>query len=335
MPEALNILVNFPPGFYKSPRAKAVLARLDKLGSVRRRSWNTPDEIGKDFAWANAVIMWSWPVFTDAMLDANPKFRFAGQLDVSRSQAESYLKRGIPFAVARRCWSPAVAEMALGLTLGTLRKISDYHGAMRAGREYWIKDFPHDVDLDERELTGRSVGIIGFGAVGRRFGELLAPFKTQLRIYDPYLPDGIAEQAGGRRVELDELLTQSDVVVICAASNKGTKKLLGKAEIAKLRKGAVLVNVARAALVDTDALVARLKKKTLYAAVDVFDMEPTIKNHPLRKLPNAYCTPHRAGGLITSIERGLTSLVDDFEAHLNGQPLKNTLSEKQFPGLDG
>lgn len=132
-----------------------------------------------------------------------------------------------------------------------------------------------------------------------------------------------------------ELLKASDVVVLAAASNEGTRHLLGRREIAAMRKGAVLVNIARAALVDTDALVARLKKGDMYAAIDVFDKEPLPKNHPLRKLPNAWLTPHRAGGVLESVVRIMTWLTDDLEAYLAGKRRKHTMTTKMLSALDG
>jgi phosphoglycerate dehydrogenase-like enzyme len=87
--------------------------------------------------------------------------------------------------------------------------------------------------------------------------------------------------------------------------------------------------------VDTDALVARLGEGDFYAAIDVFDSEPLAKNHPLRKLPNAYLTPHRAGGVMESVQRILTWLIDDIEAHLAGRSRQYALTEQMIPMLDG
>ncbi|HEY3323618.1 MAG TPA: NAD(P)-dependent oxidoreductase [Planctomycetota bacterium] len=329
-----NLLINLPPGFFASPATREALRRAKALCSVRKRSWNAPDEIRKDLQWADAVLMWSWPVFTDEMLDKAPRLKFSGNIDVSRHSAEIFLRRGLAVSTSRRAWAPAVAEMALGLTLSTLRKISACHLAMRAGKEKWVQRFPDDVDPDERELTGRPVGIVGFGAVGRRYAELLAPFHCPISVYDPFLPPDAAARAGVQPVSLNALLKRSDVVTLCAASNAGTRHLLGKREITTLRQRAVLVNVARAALVDTSALIARLKQNDLYAAIDVFDREPLDPHAELRRLPNAFLTPHRAGGVLSSVTRTVAMLVDDLEAHLNGRPRAYALTASMLPGLD-
>ena len=179
-------------------------------------------------------------------------------------------------SVGRSACSPAVAELALGLVRPTLRRISDFHAEMRAGTEPWVKDFPADIDARERQLTGRSVGIIGLGQIGSRLSELLAPFRVALRCYDPYVP----------------------------------------------------------ALVETDALVRRLTRGDLHAAIDVFDQEPLPADHPLRRSPNCYLSPHRAGGVIESVQRILTMLSDDLENHLQGRPLKYPLHEAMIGALD-
>jgi len=97
----------------------------------------------------------------------------------------------------------------------------------------------------------------------------------------------------------------------------------------------VLVNVARAALVDTGALVDRLRRGDLYAAIDVFDKEPLEADSPLRDIPNAFLTPHRAGGILASVQRTVSWLADDLEAHLAGRPRTYALVEAMVPSLDG
>ena len=331
----MNILVNLPPGFFTHPALTPIFTRLASFGDIRQTSHNTADEIRADLAWAEAVLMWGWPSYTPELLDAASRLRFAGHLDITQPSARLALARGLPVSVSRGGFSPAVAEMALGLILTLLRRTSDYHAQMRAGAEAWVNDFPTEIDPRERELTGRSVGIVGFGQVGRRLGELLGPFRCDLRIVDPFVPEAVLEAYRAKRVSLDEMLAHSDAVVLCAASNAGTSHLLGRREIEMLRPDAVLVNVARAALVDTDALAARLRRGDLSAALDVFDREPLDPASPLRALPNAYLTPHRAGGLIASTQRILSWLIDDMEAFLVGGERKYALTEAMLPSLDG
>ncbi len=330
----MNILVNLPEGFFRHPDTAMAWERLRRLGDVRTTSHNKAEEIQADLAWAEAVLMWSWPTLTDELLDAAPRLRYRGHIDISQEGARIALGRDVPVSISRHGFSPAVSEMALALILSALRKTSDYHSQMRDGTEPWVKNFPTEIDLRERELTGRSVGIVGFGRVGRRLAELLQPFRCDLRVFDPFVAEEIVTAQGGRRVDLEEMLRESDVVVLCAASNADTRHLLGPREISLLRPDAVFVNVARAALVDTDALVERLGRGDLSAALDVFDREPLEQDSVLRTLPNVYLTPHRAGGVIASVRRILHYLIDDLEAVLAGSERTHALTETMLPSLD-
>lgn len=331
-----RLLINLPPTFFTTATTRAIIERAAALtGTVRLTSHSTPDEIRADLAWADRLLYWSWPALDDAMLDQAPRLAWVGQLDCARSAAECCLRRGLPVSMTKGCWSPAVAEMALTLALNLLRRVSSHHAAMRSGSESWVQDFPADIDERERELSGRPVGIVGFGRIGRRFRELLVPFGCPVLVHDPFLPAAAAGIAGITLVDLPTLLVASDVVVVCAASNVHAKKLIGVTEIACLRPDAVFINVARAALVDHSALAARLKRGDLEAALDVFDLEPLPTNDPLRHLPNCHLTPHRAGGVMASVSRGLTWLVDDLARSVAGEPLRHALIPEMVTGLDG
>lgn len=333
--DKLKLLVNLPPSTFTTPQLKPYLSRLSKLGTVRRRSHNTPEEIEPDLRWADAVLMWSWPDIDDALLERAGGLRFMGQINGSSATMRACTSRGVPYSEARHCWSPAVAEMALTLILAGLRKTSDYHAAMRAGKEKWVEQFPIDIDPQERQLTGRSVGIVGFGGIGQRLAELLAPFAVDLRVYDPYIPKKLVRDKGATLVGLKELARRSEVVVLCAANTAEARHLVDTSIITAFPKGCVLVNVGRSMLVDMNALTERLRRRDMIAMLDVFDREPLQKTSPLRTLPNAYLTPHRAGGLLASVERAFTMLTDDLEAELKGKARRYGLTEKMVERMLG
>jgi D-3-phosphoglycerate dehydrogenase / 2-oxoglutarate reductase len=329
--DKIKLLVNFPPSFFSHPLLAAHFRRLKKIAQVRTSSHNAPEELQGDLSWADAVIMWSWPSITAKMFDKAGGLRYLGQINTTGTTARACLEKRVPQSEARHCWSPAVAEMALTLILAGLRKTSDYHLQMRTGKEKWVDVFPADIDPLERELTGRPVGIAGFGAIGQRLAQLLQPFGVELRIFDPFLPAEVARKFGAKQVKVPELVNKSDIVVLCAANTENARHLLGKKEIEALRRDCVLVNVGRSMLVDMKALQERLVKGDMVAMLDVFDKEPLEQNSVLRKLPNAYCTPHRAGGLMSSVQRALTMLTDDLEAVLKKKKQKFAVTEKMLP----
>lgn len=321
--------------FYDQPELQPLYQRLESMGEVRHTWRDAEQDIPEHWEWADASISWWWPFMTEEVLDAAQNMKFMGRIDISQGDAKSVLERGTVISCSKGGWAPAVAEMALTLILTTLRKVSDFHAQMRSGDEPWVNLFPADIDPMERELSGLTVGIIGFGGVGRRLTELLAPFNGKCLIVDPFVSADVIAAQGAIKVEMDELIDQADVVVLSAASNDDTVHILGAKEIKAMRPNAILINVARAALVDTDALVARLKKNDLFAAVDVFDTEPLPHDSELRSLPNLYMTPHRAGGIIASAKRVLELLIDDLEAQLAGRPLSNELTKAMVTNLDG
>jgi phosphoglycerate dehydrogenase-like enzyme len=348
MPAPMRLLVNLPPGFFTAPLLAPQWARLETaVTEVAYTSANTAEEILAALSASDAVLMWSWPMLTEDLLDRCPSLRFAANIDITQTGARILLARGIPASLSRRGFSPAVSEMALTLILSCLRRTPTYHAAMWSGApaplagdstpvaaEPWVKRFPDDVPASERQLTGRRVGIVGFGGVGQRLAELLQPFHCEIQVYDPYLPDTAAASLGVERVPLEQLVRRSEVLVLCAAANAGTKRLIDAEMIAAMPAGAVLVNVARAALVDADALLARLARGDLYAALDVFDQEPLPADSPFRGLPNCYLTPHRAGGVWESVERIVSYLIDDIVAFQSGLPRRYALTEAMVSSLD-
>ncbi|MGF1484203.1 MAG: NAD(P)-dependent oxidoreductase [Opitutales bacterium] len=332
----MNILVNLPAGFFTAPDLQDAWTRLEAMGPVRKTSHNTAEEIVEDLKWADHVIMWSWPALDESLLEKAGTLAYVGHLDVGQKAAQTALARQLPISCSKRGWSPAVSEMALALTLNLLRRVSDYHAAMRASDETWVQAMPEDFPFDERQLTGRAVGIIGLGGVGRRLAELLQPFAPNpLRVFDPFLPDAALAPFQAQHSELAELLSESEVVILCAAANTGTKHLIGGPEIRSLKPGTVFINVARAQLVDYAALATRLREGDIMAGIDVFEKEPLEADHPLRSIPGAYLTPHRAGGLRESIQRVVHWLIDDLEAHNKGEPRQHAVTEAMIPSLDG
>lgn len=322
-----NILVSLGGSFYRSNFLKPHFARLAQLGNVC--PIHDAEQFGRELLRADAWLGSGWPEPSLEMLKYAPRLRWSGHLNLTFDGAMALLDQGVAVSEARHCWSLAVAEMALGLILAGLRKSSDYHAAMRRGNEVWpFFDFPAQLDPRERELTGRPVGLIGFGGIGRRLAELLGPFRTPLYVHDPFVHDEIIELYGATRLSLMELINSSDVVVLCAANTHDARHLMGRDEIEALRRDAVLVNVGRSWLLDTAALVDRLKRGDVVAMLDVFDTEPLEQGSVLRTLPNAYLTPHRAGGLVESVRRGMDMLTLDLEAHLGGVPMRYGLDKE-------
>jgi phosphoglycerate dehydrogenase-like enzyme len=330
----MNVLANLPAGFFSSPVLADTWRDLESFASVRRASCDTMQQLEPLLEDIDAVLMWSWPRWSAPVLQAHPRLKMFAHIDLTQETARVLFTHHREVSIGRRGFSPAVSEMALLLMLSALRKTPWHQAAMRAGTESWVQKYPDDIDADERQMAGRRVGIVGFGGVGRGLATLLAPFNCDLAIHDPFLPAEVAASAGVENLSVRELCARSEVLVLCASANEGSKAILGREEIAMLPPRAVLVNVARAALVDTAALQERLERGDLYAALDVFDVEPLAADSPLRTLPNTLLSPHRAGGIGESNRRIVQCLVDDLRAWKSGVARSHPLVPEMIETLD-
>lgn len=185
----------------------------------------------------------------------------------------------------------SVADQAVGLMLDALRHTRRADAQLRDGG--WSAGLPEWTG----DLTNATVGLIGFGKVGRQVARRLTGFDVDLRVYDPYVERTIIEAAGGRRApDLHEMLGACDVVALHARLTEETSRFIGADEFAAMPDHAVFVNNARSSMVDMDALADALRSGTIAAAgIDVFDEEPLPDDSPWRSLDNATVTPHLAG----------------------------------------
>jgi D-3-phosphoglycerate dehydrogenase len=198
--------------------------------------------------------------------------------------------RGIPVCNVPDYCIDEVADHTLAFMLGVTRQVVPNTVHVRAGQ--WGLATP----LDQlRTLRDQTVGIVGFGRIGREVASRLAPFKSRRLVCDAFIPADAIRSAGCEPVTLDELLTQADIVTLHCPSTPQTKKLLNYDSLARMKRGAVVVNLARGDLIDTAALVAALKSgQVSAAALDVCDPEPIPADSPLRAMPNVIAASHIA-----------------------------------------
>ena len=225
-------------------------------------------------------------------------------------------ERGIAVLGCGPAYATAVAEYALGLALDLARGISREDRAFRAGRERYVSASTHDSIL----LSGADVGLIGFGNLGRALHRLLAPFRTTVRVYDPWLPDREIQAHGAEPASLTELLAASQFTFVLATVTPDSEHLLGAAELDTVRPGARLVLVSRAAEVDYDALMDRVRSGRFLAGVDVWPTEPMPIDHTARALEGVVLSAHRAGGIPAAFFAIGDMVVDDLTQISRGLP---------------
>ena len=178
----------------------------------------------------------------------------------------------------------AVAEFALTLMLNVLKNQQNYDPVVRQGK--WSR-FPM------RELSAKTVGLVGFGRIGRRLAELLSGFGVKVLAYDPYMNEQAARERNVTPAALEDLLAQSDIVSLHLPSTPQTYHMINAETIAEMKDGAYLINTARGSLVDEKALCdALVSGKLAGAGLDVFEMEPVTADNPLFALQNTALAPH-------------------------------------------
>jgi phosphoglycerate dehydrogenase-like enzyme len=244
--------------------------------------------------------------------------RFGHHFNVAAAAA-----RGIRIAETSHGSSWPTAEWALALALISLRNAGAWFRRIVAHEP----GFPGGIrprsgpGYDGAELSGKQVGMIGFGHLARRLTELLRPFGADIVAFDPYVPRELGEAYGVTFGTLDAVMRR-DVVFCLLPLTPGTARLIGAREMELLRPGSVFVNVSRGAVVDSDALIARLKRGDVIAGLDVFDPEPLPVDSPVIDLPNVFLSPHIGGVTEESRRRFFELMVDEIIRHLSGlEPL--------------
>ncbi|MGO3759032.1 MAG: NAD(P)-dependent oxidoreductase [Agrococcus casei] len=213
-------------------------------------------------------------------------------------------------------YSQAVAEYSLALALDIARGVTREDHAARAGSEGIVSATTADSIL----FRGASVGLIGYGNLGRAFHTLLDPFHNEVRIHDPWLPQSIIRDTGAVPASLDETLAESDFVFVFATATADSEHLLNAEKLDLLKQGARLILVSRAAVVDYDALLERLQAGRFQAAIDVWPEEPLPKDDPFLSLKNVVVSAHRAGGIPQAFFSIGEMVCDDLELMRDGLP---------------
>lgn len=207
----------------------------------------------------------------------------------------------------------AVAECTLGLILTEVRNLARSHACLKAGQ--WRREYPNTAVIPE--LNEKTVGLVGYGAIGRLVAHYLEAFGSHILAFDPYAQ---GDPAPATLVDLPTLLQASDVVSIHARLTKDSHHLIGRDELAMMKPTAILVNTARSGLVDEQSLIDALSQNSIMgAAIDVFDTEPLPPDHPLIQLDNITITPHLAGSTIDAFRNSPRMMAGHLARMLQGE----------------
>jgi phosphoglycerate dehydrogenase-like enzyme len=281
------------------------------------------------------IVFHGAPRVTERVLAASPDLRlvgdiegdrFAGRIDVLAARAA-----GVMVVDTTHSSSWPVAEWTLALMLICLRQNARFRQVI-AGHDMT----PHDYRTNPpgRELTGKTVGLIGFGHIGWRLREFLVPFETPVIAYDPYAPRELSEALRIDFASLDAVMG-CDVVVCLAPATPATKGMIGEHELSLLRPDAAFINVSRGTVVDADALVARAAMNDAWFGIDAHDPEPIAIDSLLRGMSNVFLSPHIAGVTVEAQPRFFALMVDEIERFAAGLEPRAQLTDRVVAGRRG
>lgn len=268
------------------------------------------------------------------VMEAMPKLKIVG---VSRAGVENVnvaeaTARGIAVFHVMGRNAHAVSDFAIGMMLSEARNIARAHNAIKTGT--WRKTFSNSEIVPE--LTGRTIGLVGFGYIGSLVAKKLSGFDVRVLVYDPYTDPDVLRAAGVEPVSLETVLTEADIVSLHARLSDESKGMIGADQLALMKPTAILINTARAGLVDEAALAETLRENRIAgAALDVFSTEPIPADSPFLELDNVTLTTHLAGTTADALSNSPFLLMDDISKLLTGDKprfLKNpeVLADPRF-----
>lgn len=219
--------------------------------------------------------------------------------------------------------SEPVADYAIAMMMAFNRNIGRDDISKRPG---WKFPDPEHNEIRPVLMGEATIGLIGFGIIGKKVAKRLSGFGSRVIAYDPYADQEAARQMGVELLPLDDVMSQSDIISVHARLLPATKGMIGAHEIACMKPTAIFVNTARGGLVDEEALLRALQEKKIRgAALDVFHEEPLPNDHPLRGLENVILTPHAAGRAGDTFKIVNDIMCDELERYFKGEPLRNQL----------
>jgi len=255
--------------------------------------------------------------FSEALIARLPRLKM---LSLTGSRApnvdlEACTKRGIICTLTSGGHSPApAAEMSLALLLAAARKIPQGDAAMRQGR--FQEGIAPGINLEHRTL-----GLVGLGRIGTYMARYGAALGMRVIAWSQNLTADKAAAAGAELVSKEHLFSASDAVSVHLVLGPRSRGLIGAADFARMKKGAIFVNTSRGPIVDEAALVAAIREGRIIAALDVFDKEPLPADNPFRNLPNTVLTPHLGFTTVEGLHAFYQPALENILAFLDGKPV--------------
>ncbi len=292
----------------------------------------SPAELAELLRGCDGALTLLTDVIDGEVLDREPQLKVVSNFAVGFDNVDvpAATARGVAVCNTAGVLTEATADFAFALLMAAARRIVEGVDYVRAGQwQTWGPTL-----LRGQELTGATIGIVGFGRIGKEVAKRASGFGMTLLAYDSYQDQAAARELGVKFVALDELLRAADYVTLHVTLTEETTHLIGPREFGLMKPTAILVNAARGPVVDTDALVAALRDGEIFAAaLDVTDPEPLPADHPLVALSNAIVVPHIASATVATRDAMATLAARNLLAVLRGEQPEQIVNPEVLAGV--
>lgn len=302
------------------------LLRQSGLFEVVEVKGSDPAALAGALETAEALLVRSGTKVTAGVMAQAPRLRLIGRAGtgVDNVDVEAATRRGIVVMNTPDANSIAAAELTWTLLLAMVRNLVPAAVSLAAGK--WER-----AGFMGTELAGKTLGVIGFGRIGREVASRARAFDMNVLVADPFVTEEIARSAGARLGSMDEVIAAADIVTLHAPLTRSTKHMIGAGELAAMKPGARLINCARGGLVDEAALLASLESGHLAgAALDVFEQEPPPADHPLLRHPSVVAAPHLGASTREAQENVSSELARQVLDYFQSGAIRNAVN---MPGL--
>ena len=312
---------------YSAPHLSTLRESLDVTYEcwLETRRLYHPDELAERLEREGIAILIVESDFVfEEVFEQAPILRFVGvcRSSTGHVDVEAATQHGVAVVNTPSRNARAVAEHALGLMLALARRIPDAHRYVTDGR--WQNPAEPYISMRGVELGGRTLGIVGLGAIGRGLAEIGGAMSMEVVAYDPYFDQALP---GVALTPLDDLMARSDFISVHVPSTDETEGLIDAGRLALMKSTAYLINASDPSVIDQEALVSALRDRRIAGAgLDVFETHPISPQSPLLALDNVVLTPHLAGATDETVERHSEMMTDDILRFLDGRCPQNLVN---------
>lgn len=312
-----SVSLRFAPYFETSDQRLAKARLNGPIENLRPLFGETPQTVREALAEAELMCAFDLPIDLAAIA---PRLRWIQSTGSGIDHLVPAIPKGVRLTTAAGIAAPTIAEFVLGRILQVLKDFRG-HDAQQTDKVWKGRVM--------RTLSGRTMGVVGYGAIGQAVAKRAAAFEVKvLAVRRSPAPDetGVAARVDGPE-GLKAMLAESDIVVVAVPGYAENADLIGRAEIAAMKKGAIFCNIARGNLVDEEALLEALRSGHIEAAIlDVTQIEPLPADHPFWSMPNVYLSPHWPIAMDTYMARVVEILCDNITREREGRPLRNLIA---------